>query len=330
MAVYAVIVAKGSEKNFFDGIGNGIWGFTSSKKLSRREQKKPEIGDLIVFGFALHQNSEETKGGFPRISSLDQFLYHYKPYVEFLTIGEIIEINTEEDHSKVTDHEGNEIWLHKDSALDKHKYPYRLKLRVIQTYDKFDFIKDELNPQVAEAFRLSASDIGSLRFASPSDAIFSPKKNQTTSELSSLSRVPKATTKLIPIEANSKMEHYKKGVEGLIASKKEAKLVEEYCQYLLDSGHDGIQQRTQITMPNGKHLYTDITINNKLIEAKSSAGRHSIRMAIGQLFDYENLIETDFKKAILLPELPDETLCHLLNKLGFSIIYKTGSTFSEI
>jgi hypothetical protein len=68
----------------------------------------------------------------------------------------------------------------------------------------------------------------------------------------------------------------------------------------------------------------------RLIEAKSSSDRGYIRMAIGQLFDYERFLDSSPKLAILLPERPTEDMMELLKRHAIVVIYETlTGSFSE-
>jgi hypothetical protein len=70
-----------------------------------------------------------------------------------------------------------------------------------------------------------------------------------------------------------------------------------------------------------------------LIEAKASTRREDVRMAIGQLFDYENLTQAaglgKSKLAVLLPEKPPKDIERLLDSLRIASIWKCGRTFKD-
>jgi hypothetical protein len=69
-----------------------------------------------------------------------------------------------------------------------------------------------------------------------------------------------------------------------------------------------------------------------LIEAKASTSREDIRMAVGQLLDYNFLGKGKFgdpNKAILLPKKPDSDLEKWLQHLHISIIWREGGSFSD-
>jgi hypothetical protein len=69
-----------------------------------------------------------------------------------------------------------------------------------------------------------------------------------------------------------------------------------------------------------------------LIEAKASASRENIRMAVGQLLDYAFLGKEKFgepNKAMLLPKKPDLDIEKWLQHLHISIIWRDGESFED-
>jgi hypothetical protein len=69
-----------------------------------------------------------------------------------------------------------------------------------------------------------------------------------------------------------------------------------------------------------------------LIEAKASASRENIRMAVGQLLDYAFLAKEKFgepNKAMLLPKKPDLAIEKWLQHLCISIIWRNGESFED-
>ncbi|MBI2899293.1 MAG: hypothetical protein HYY17_03865 [Planctomycetes bacterium] len=75
---------------------------------------------------------------------------------------------------------------------------------------------------------------------------------------------------------------------------------------------------------------------NLLIEAKSTAagtqGRHQVRQAIGQLFDYRFSLRQKIKGTIhlaaLFPERPEDDILELLESIGIGVIWRYGKTFA--
>ncbi len=113
-----------------------------------------------------------------------------------------------------------------------------------------------------------------------------------------------------------------------LAERKESELVSDFKKYLLSQNIDDVI-RLKIT-PRGEAspLYSDIYIPSRslLVEAKSSVTRASIRMAIGQLFDYRRFAKVD-RLAILVPMRPRADLIELLSGLGIEVFWRDGSKF---
>jgi hypothetical protein len=112
-----------------------------------------------------------------------------------------------------------------------------------------------------------------------------------------------------------------------VASKTEAKLVEEYKRWLE-------KQRRKLKIANYCGLECDAYEEERknLIEAKSSIKREYIRMAVGQLLDYAYLGRATFGKpslAILLPRRPEPKLLDWLAELKIAVIWKHKRTFVD-
>lgn len=98
---------------------------------------------------------------------------------------------------------------------------------------------------------------------------------------------------------------------------KEAKLVARY-----EKSIGRPLQVYSIRIKDGPMLVCDAydKHTNTLIEAKSSSSRQDVRMAIGQLFDYQKFLVPGAKLAILLPEAPEKSARDLLVDLGIKIL----------
>lgn len=87
-------------------------------------------------------------------------------------------------------------------------------------------------------------------------------------------------------------------------------------------GEDAIT-RHEIRPGGGSvRLYTDL-YNRKtteLVEAKATATRSDVRMAIGQLADYARFVPGEPKRVILLPNRPSEDLIDLLAAEGLALL----------
>lgn len=113
----------------------------------------------------------------------------------------------------------------------------------------------------------------------------------------------------------------------LRASRAEAQLVNAYHDWVKD-------QDRELAVATYKGLRCDAFEQKRgnLIEAKCSAGREYIRMAVGQLFDYAYLGRKYFGKpnmAILLPERPGARLADWLLKLRIYVIWKDKDVFLD-
>lgn len=114
---------------------------------------------------------------------------------------------------------------------------------------------------------------------------------------------------------------YAKGIPGLSQDDPEAKLVDEYVAWMgagARFGHNYIREAK---------LYVDLFDRThwRLIEAKVSASRESIRMAIGQLRDYRRFYPTRRPSlAVLLASRPKADCVKLLTDNQIAVIWKTS------
>jgi hypothetical protein len=112
-----------------------------------------------------------------------------------------------------------------------------------------------------------------------------------------------------------------------VARKSEANLVKEYQQWLE-------KQQRELKIANYCGLKCDVyeESSKNLIEAKSSAKREHIRMAVGQLLDYAYLVRNDLGNsnlAILLPRRPEAKVLDWLAELQIAVIWKQKHTFVD-
>jgi hypothetical protein len=106
------------------------------------------------------------------------------------------------------------------------------------------------------------------------------------------------------------------------AERREQRLVTEFEAYLLGQGHDVCRLQLR---PDGEPapLFCDLfdRTTNTLVEAKGSVARPAIRMAIGQLADYERLVKPTPKKLILVPQEPRPDLLNLITSQGIAVAW---------
>jgi hypothetical protein len=113
------------------------------------------------------------------------------------------------------------------------------------------------------------------------------------------------------------------------AIKKEERLMQRYREWLSKS------HKTLPILNYGRKLRCDgyEVVRRNLIEAKSSAKREYIRMAVGQLLDYAHLGKEDGYErphmAFLLPNRPDKSIEDWLESLQISVIWPLKKAFSD-
>ena len=128
-------------------------------------------------------------------------------------------------------------------------------------------------------------------------------------------------------EAHQLDYSYKTERETIRAKRIEAQLLYDYCRWL--DSHD-----RKLTQVRYCRLQCDGFEGRRrnLIEAKASASREHIRMAVGQLLDYAFQGKKKFgspHKAILLPERPTPNIQEWLDHLHISVIWRQGESFSD-
>jgi hypothetical protein len=114
------------------------------------------------------------------------------------------------------------------------------------------------------------------------------------------------------------------------AYRREQSLVERLAKQLRTKGHT--VTRHAITLPDGTELRSDLYDHDTglLVEAKAHADRASLRMAIGQLLDYERFVEPAPRaKAVLVPDRPTPDLVELLDSLTVAVIWTAGGRFRD-
>jgi hypothetical protein len=136
--------------------------------------------------------------------------------------------------------------------------------------------------------------------------------------------VDKPSVRDVPIEAFIAETFYSAPRrEPTISERREANLVQRYITWLLEGG--SIVTRKEIRLPDlGHALYTDLFDGSRaeLVEAKSSASRNHIRLALGQVLDYARHVEHR-SRAVLLPSDPGDDLTSLLNGVGIACIFES-------
>ncbi|GGX94010.1 restriction endonuclease [Streptomyces anandii] len=111
------------------------------------------------------------------------------------------------------------------------------------------------------------------------------------------------------------------------AERRESKLVLDFSAYLRTKGYRVNRQRI---LPEGetRPLLTDLYVPDLdlLIEAKGSVTRENMRMALGQLIDYNRFVRAKYR-AVLVPSKPRPDLIELADSAGQAIIWPQGNGY---
>lgn len=130
---------------------------------------------------------------------------------------------------------------------------------------------------------------------------------------------------LVAVEENIETSFEVAPREGTTATRREGELVDRYMTW---AGPSHVFRRWKLRAPGElRSLLTDIydETENILYEAKGTATRGAVRMAIGQLLDYRRHIDRDgVRVAILLPHRPSEDLVDLAAGLGIAVVVEEG------
>ena len=106
--------------------------------------------------------------------------------------------------------------------------------------------------------------------------------------------------------------------------RREATLVHRFREHLRRQGHQ--VSRLRVVPPGESYpLYSDLwdQTARELVEAKGTATRDQLRMAVGQLLDYGRFANAE-RRSVLLPSRPRRDLLEYLHAVGVDAIYPTG------
>ncbi|MEV5708640.1 hypothetical protein [Actinoallomurus sp. NPDC052274] len=133
----------------------------------------------------------------------------------------------------------------------------------------------------------------------------------------------RASIKDVELEANNterfRINRSKPETEG---ERREAALVRRYAAWLRDRGHESKQRK--ILLPDrASELKIDLldVAADEIVEAKGSASRIHIRLALGQILDYSEHAGAMYR-AVLLPGRPSPDMIRLLLKYQVACIFE--------
>lgn len=135
-------------------------------------------------------------------------------------------------------------------------------------------------------------------------------------------QVEQVSVDAVPVAANNvERSEVQKSISGPVVQT-EAQLTGRFQNYL--EGHDREVLRYKIIPVGSAALYSDLAdvTSNTLYEAKGSADRMSVRLALGQVLDYGRYVP-DARLAVLLPEAPAADLVELLDSHDIGCVVET-------
>lgn len=134
-----------------------------------------------------------------------------------------------------------------------------------------------------------------------------------------------------PLEQHQVISVKVKSAQERTVRKREAELVANYYQHLTGLGHE-VKRKKIIPIGEQRALYSDLfdITDNVLVEAKGAATRENIRMAVGQLLDYERFIKPSPRLAMLLPARPRKNLLDLCASLSIDVVWAHGAGFKSL
>ena len=113
-----------------------------------------------------------------------------------------------------------------------------------------------------------------------------------------------------------------------IATRREQKMVLAFSDYLSSKGHV-VKQHVYGNGQSAMRCDLFDETSNVLYEAKGTSHRMSIRLAIGQLFDYRRFEDKEPGLAILIPGRPNDEIVDLCNALTIEIVWPIGDSFTS-
>ncbi|WP_141217195.1 hypothetical protein [Rhodococcus sp. 14-2470-1b] len=135
----------------------------------------------------------------------------------------------------------------------------------------------------------------------------------------------------IPLQRNMTPSYDVESFASHRARRAESELVDRFVARLRPEGLDLSGFQLQVEGVN-RPLLVDLFdhTNNVLYEAKASASREAVRMALGQLLDYRRHIETSPSICMLLPDRPADDLVELLREYGVGCVCEESNRFEVV
>ncbi|WP_156926007.1 hypothetical protein [Glycomyces arizonensis] len=214
------------------------------------------------------------------------------------------------------------------SGTKLHQYLGEYQIDAFQPYELRKTRDQNGDERDAFVFRLRPVGL----FAPPPIDYMPTTIETTLTEMHSappLEPVAETSSRLLDPERHSGVPVSRKASAAISVRRREAELVQRFRAFLERHRHE--VKRYGISIAGLRSLFpTDVfdRTDGVLYEAKGTASRNAIRLAIGQLFDYRRHIRPEpARLAILLPEAPEKDLQELIESVGISLVYEDGDEF---
>ncbi|MCF8590380.1 hypothetical protein [Gordonia liuliyuniae] len=130
----------------------------------------------------------------------------------------------------------------------------------------------------------------------------------------------------IPVEASLAAVFGYDSDRSVLAVRGEADLQGRLHAYLTSIGHTVVRHRIRTT--DDVELFTDLYDETRdvLIEVKNDVQRQTLRMALGQILDYQRYVNAA-SSAVLVPVQPAGEMIALLGQYGVDVVWPHGAGF---
>jgi hypothetical protein len=140
--------------------------------------------------------------------------------------------------------------------------------------------------------------------------------------------VERTTVSVGDLEAHNTERYLARShTETIEKERREQELVQRYPEHLRRQGSEVVRYTYRVGSSRLACDVFDVT-NNVLIEAKSSTDGNSIRLAVGQLYNYRRFHDPEPALRIVLPGSPGPDLAAYLARARVELVYPRGSGFT--
>lgn len=232
-----------------------------------------------------------------------------------------------QENGRLRDHavSGDQVRLLKYVAANTVRYVGELRLDPVDPWRWRD--GHDRTGAVRKIIQFRLLPVGRVK-REPSDPVHEPPSSRPVAVRHIVESLPEP--RATHIEA-LKSVTFRQGIAArqILARRRELELVHALRDWLDDQLGLTATGLLIPYAPESRNLRVDLFVSQPplLIEAKSSASRESIRLAIGQLLDYQRWVAPQPELAMLVPTEPAEDMLELLQALGIGAIWPSGRSF---